>query len=325
MHPTNYWKLGLFVVVGFILAACTVVFLGARSLHKDSVSYKTYLDESVQGLEVVSPIMFRGVKIGAISGIDIAPDGRHVGVTSDLSIVDLKELGLSEGEGSNARIRVPDDLRVQLASQGLTGGKFLQIDFFVIKDNPPPVLPFPVPENYIPAAESTMKNLEDAIVHAVDRIPELAEGVLKVSAQVNRLLDSVEDQHLPENAAKVLGHVDAVVASLQRAITQVDAGKLSAQAQGTLAQAQGALAKLSVTLDHADSMLARVDGDKGLIASAQRTSDSLGDMMSSLNVGGLSQNLDETMRDIQEVAGAFQRLADALERDPDMLLKGRGK
>ena len=31
------------------------------------------------------------------------------------------------------------------------------------------------------------------------------------------------------------------------------------------------------------------------------------------------------MRDVQEFTAAIQRLADALERDPDMLLKGRGK
>ena len=75
---TNHWKLGLFVVVGFVLAACTVVFLGAQSLKKQSVDYKTYFDESVQGLEVGSPIKFRGVTIGHVNAIDVAPDHRHV-------------------------------------------------------------------------------------------------------------------------------------------------------------------------------------------------------------------------------------------------------
>ena len=173
--PTNHWKLGLFVVVGFVLAACTVVFLGARSLQKQSVEYKTYFDESVQGLEVGSPIKFRGVIIGNVSAIDVAPDHRHVAVTSALTVQDLSDLGLAKGgTGKKTKIRIPIELRVQLASQGITGVKFLQIDFFDIKDNPPPVLPFEVPDNYIPAAVSTMKNLEDAVVRAVNRIPELA-------------------------------------------------------------------------------------------------------------------------------------------------------
>ena len=57
--PTN-WKLGLFVVVGIVLSLTTMTFLGAESLKKKVVSYQTYFDESVQGLEVPgSPVKFR--------------------------------------------------------------------------------------------------------------------------------------------------------------------------------------------------------------------------------------------------------------------------
>ncbi|MEO7095591.1 MAG: MlaD family protein [Polyangiales bacterium] len=318
MHPTNHWKLGLFVVAGFVLALCTVVFLGARSLQKDSVKYKTYFDESVQGLEVGSPIKFRGVTIGNVSAIDIAPDGRHVGVTSELTLTDLNELGIAEGKGKNARIRVPPELRVQLASQGITGVKFLQIDFFVIKDNPPPVLPFPVPENYIPAAVSTMKNLEDAVVKAVDRVPELTDNLVKISSQVSVLLTSIDEKKLPEKAEKTLVHFDSVLSMLQASIKAIDTGKLSAQAQTALTNA-------NVVFKHADGLLAKLDGEKGLIASVQKTSDSLGDVATSVNASGISQTFDETLRDIQDFVAAFQRVADALERDPDMLTKGSGK
>ena len=318
MHPTNHWKLGLFVVVGFVLALCTVVFLGARSLHKDAVSYKTYFDESVQGLEVGSPIKFRGVTIGNVSAIDIAPDGRHVGVTSDLTLSDLNELGIAEGKGAKARIRVPPDLRVQLASQGITGVKFLQIDFFVEADNPPPVLPFPVPANYIPAAVSTMKNLEDAVVKAVDRVPELTDSLMKITTQVSGLLASVDEKKLPTRAEAALVHFDAVLSSLQVSIKALDTGKLSTQAQSTMTSANSMIKR-------ADGLLAKLDGDKGLLASAQRTSDALGDVATSVNASGLSQTFDETLRDIQEFAAAFQRVAEAIERDPDMLLKGQGK
>ena len=50
--PTNHWKLGLFVVVAFMIALGTMVALGARSLQKKTVGYKSYFDESVQGLDV---------------------------------------------------------------------------------------------------------------------------------------------------------------------------------------------------------------------------------------------------------------------------------
>src|ERR1700733_12217219 len=109
--PTNHWKLGLFVVVGVVLSLTTTTFLGAESLKKKVVSYKTYFDESVQGLEVGSPVKFRGVTVGTVSIISIAADRRHVEVTSDLAVNDLADLGLSIGKGEKSKIRVPPDLR----------------------------------------------------------------------------------------------------------------------------------------------------------------------------------------------------------------------
>ncbi|MEO6418919.1 MAG: hypothetical protein ABIP39_05905, partial [Polyangiaceae bacterium] len=70
-------------------------------------------------------------------------------------------------------------------------------------------------------------------------------------------------------------------------------------------------------------LLGRLDGDKGLFASAQRASTAVGDV--ALNARDLGPEMAETLRDIQEVTASVQRIADALERDPDMLLKGRGK
>lgn len=307
--PVNHWKLGLFVIVGAVLATITVVFFGAQSLQKEGVDYKTYFDESVQGLDVGSPIKFRGVTIGHVSAIGVAPDRRHVAVTSELTIEDLHELGLTDGEGKRRNIVIPPDLRVQLVSQGITGVKFLQIDFFNVNDNPPPTLPFPVPDNTIPAAVSTMKNLEDAIVRAVERMPDLADGILNVTLQVGRLLDDIESRNIPERTAVVLE-------ILQTKLTHIDAKKLSLQTQETLAT-------FNTTMTRANAVLARIDGDTGFLASATRTTDALGDVAS--NSRGLGQELEQTLRDIQGATAAVERLVDALERDPDMLLKGRGK
>jgi len=314
--PTNHWKLGLFVVVGVVLALTTITFLGAESLKKKVVSYQTDFDESVQGLEVGSPVKFRGVTVGTVSAIGIAPDRRHVVVTSELAIVDLTELGLVVGKGDKSKIGVPPDLRMQIASQGITGVKFLQIDFFDVKDNPPPVLPFPVPGNYIPAAESTMKNLEDAVVRAVDRIPDIAEAMVVILAKVNRLLEDVQGGKLLESAASTLARANQLLASLQSEVHDSHVGAVSAKAQQTLVA-------LNETIGKTNALLARLDGDKGLLASAQRASNAVGDV--AVNARGLGPELEETLRDVQEFTAAMQRIADALERDPDMLLKGRGK
>jgi len=46
--PKGHWKLGLFVVTGFVLGLTALVFLGARSMQRDVVTYISFFDESVK-------------------------------------------------------------------------------------------------------------------------------------------------------------------------------------------------------------------------------------------------------------------------------------
>ncbi len=312
----GHWKLGLFVVVGFVLGLTALVLLGAQSLQKDVVKYVSFFDESVQGLDIGSPVKFRGVTVGNVSVIKVAPDRRLVEVALELGVKDLEEMGLSVGAGKKLRIRVPADLRVQLASQGITGVKFLQLDFFDEKSYPPPALPFPTPENYIPAAVSTMKNVEDAVVTAANRLPQVVDAILLVVSRVGHILDDLDEKKIPESLAATLHHADQVMASLKGAVAAMDTGGLSKRAQA-------ALAGLDETNARLGAVLARLDGDAGILASTQRATSAIGDMATSSR--GLGQEVEETLHDVQDVTDAIQRVADALERDPDMLLKGRGK
>src|SRR5262245_56341351 len=128
--PTNHWKLGLFMVVGVLLGLATLVYLGAQSLKRQTVSYHSYFDEAVTGLEPGSPVKFRGVTVGNVSVIAIAPDRRHVDIAFDLDVDQLRKLDIAVGSGKDTRISVPPGLRMQIGSTGITGVKYLQLDFF---------------------------------------------------------------------------------------------------------------------------------------------------------------------------------------------------
>jgi paraquat-inducible protein B len=306
----------LFVVAGVVLTLAMLVVLGARSLQKDTVPFVTYFDESVQGLEVGSPVKFRGVVVGAVSAINIAPDRRHVETVSDLESDAVRRLGLTGGKASSATPRVPSDLRVQIASAGITGVKFLQIDFFVEKDNPPPSLPFKAPGNYIPAAVSMMKNVEDAVTRAMNRIPEVADNILMVTTRLDRILAEVEGYHLSDQAQAVLGRTDRVLGRIDGALSGLQTEKLSARAQGALGNIDEVATRMNALLD-------RTTAQDGLMASAQRASDAVGD--AARNATGIGTQLDETLQAVHEAADSVQKLADALELDSDMLLKGRAR
>jgi paraquat-inducible protein B len=252
-----------------------------------------------------------------VYAIGIAPDHQHVEVTCDLVADQLNDLGLNVvGDRKAPRIALPAELRVQLGSSGITGVKFVLIDFFKVSDNPIEPLPFPVPDNYIPSAKSTMKNLEDSVVHAVDRFPEVATQIVVVLVKLNRILDDLDSHQLPAKIGLVLAHADRVMEDVQTAVRGVDSPKLSTDLQATMAN-------LNVAVTRVDALLERVQGSKGLLASAERASNALGDVAQ--NANGLGLEVAETLREVQQAADTIQRLGDALNRDSDMLLKGRSR
>jgi phospholipid/cholesterol/gamma-HCH transport system substrate-binding protein len=320
--PTNHWRLGLFVVTGVVMGLATVAILGARNAHTEVGRYVSYFDESVQGLDVGSPIKFRGVTIGTVGRIDIAPDHRHVEVTSELGVADLARLRLNVGDGAaqrdalNKKLAMATDLRVQLASAGLTGVKFLQLDFFDVAEYPPPVLPFDVPDNYIPAAPSTLKNIEDSLMRVMNRLPEVTDQMTQILAKVDAVMGEVEGKKIPEQIALLLDNTNHLLGNAQHKIDQVDTGKLSKEAEQ-------ALGSLNETVGRMNKILAHVDGEKGLLSSVVRASDAFGDTVRSAD--GIGGQLGDALQAVQEAARSIHKLSDALERDPDMLLKGRSR
>jgi phospholipid/cholesterol/gamma-HCH transport system substrate-binding protein len=314
--PTNYYKLGLFVVAGFVFAIVGASVFGIASMRKETTKYHTYFNESVQGLDVGSAVKFRGVTIGNVS--EIAPDHRLVDVTSELDVSDIKRLGLSEvGQAKHkTKFAIPPDLRAQLGSQGMTGVKFIAIDFFDVKSNPPPVLPFETPDRYIPAAPSMMKNLEDTITKAMDRLPEMVDAVVMIMGRVDRLLATLEKEDVAGKVGATMGHADQVLVTMQGALVRIDRQNLGEKAGATIDQLSVAVAKMNSVLD-------RLDGDKGLLASAKVATDAFGEM--GRNGRGTQHDLESTLRDVSDAAEAIRSLAAAIERDPDMLLKGKTK
>ncbi|CAN5908503.1 MlaD family protein [soil metagenome] len=318
--PTNHYKLGLFVILGFACTVVAAVLLGVATTRKQTIKYHSYFNESVQGLDLGSPVKFRGVTIGSVSAIEIAPDHRMVDVVSELDVTDIKRMGLTEtghAKPGKERFAVPPDLRAQLGSQGITGVKFIAIDFFDIKSNQAPELPFKVdPDHYIPAAPSMMKNLEDTITKAMDRLPEMVDAVVMIMGKIDRQLAVLEKEDFAGKVASTFGHADQVMTTVQATVARIDRANIGGKAAGTLTELQLAVNKLNAVLE-------RLDGDKGLVASATHATEAFGEM--GRNGRGTQRDLEATLRDVSEAAEAIRSLTEALERDPDMLLKGKGK
>jgi phospholipid/cholesterol/gamma-HCH transport system substrate-binding protein len=304
---STQFKLGLFSLTALAAVVATAVGLGVRGSRDDMVRYETYFDESAQGLEVGSPVKYRGVRIGNVSDIAIAPDRKQVSVGLALERSAVVRLGLEQ---------VSPVLRSQLALQGITGVKFIDIDFVDAAAHPPPVLAFLPGRNYIPSRPSLFKGLEARLGGVVRGVPALIDSSTAALEKVSRLLDDVHDRQLAARLGKLVETLDAAAHDLHGWVGQLERARLPQRAAATLERVDALADKLDVSLD-------QLDGTRGLIASATRATDSLGEVGRSAR--GSSKELERTLRDLGEAARAVRDFLDTLEREPDMLVKGKAR
>jgi phospholipid/cholesterol/gamma-HCH transport system substrate-binding protein len=284
---TNHWKLGLFILLAVAAMVGTLFWLGARRFHRESFTAISYFDESVQGLDVGSPVKFRGVTIGTVGDVTIAPDHRHVQVTSNIYLDALVRLGLRTRAPRSGEEFIDSRLRVQLASAGITGVRFIQTDFFDPERYPPPRLPFEPPWNYVPSAPSTLKNVEEAAIEIMNRLPALADGAKETLADMKKTLGSIDRLAIDLGAED--GSFKGALEKLRSAATRVDKALAEANLGATTASIRGTAASV------------------GLAAAG---------------VGDAHEELQESLVALREALESVRTLADSLERDPSVLLRG---
>ena len=284
---TNHWKLGLFLLVGVLAMLAAIFWLGARRFQRTAFPAVSYFDESVQGLDVGSPVKFRGVTVGNVADITIAPDHRHVQVTSGIYVDAIARLGLGDRAPRKGEDFMNPLLRVQLVSAGITGVRFLQADFFHPGRYPEPLLPFDPPWNYIPSVPSTLKSLGDSAEEIVSRLPELETRASQALATMNT----------------TLGSIDHFVTSLQDEHSSFDR----------------LLVQLRTTAGRLDTTLA--DAQLGTTTTTIR--DAAGSVsQAAAGFGDMREDLQGSLTTLRETLDAVRAVADSLERDPSVLLRG---
>ncbi len=304
---TRHFELGLLALAALAALVIAGFVLGLRGLGAATVDYHTYFDESVQGLDIGAQVKYRGVRIGNVSSIAIAPDRRHVAVGLALIAREAEQRGLAAAHPA---------LRTQLASQGLTGVKFVEIDFTDPAANPPPVLPFPPGPRYVPSRTSTIKGLEESLQGVGQRLPELVDHAVSTLTKLEGLIDALRGNAVPRRLTDALAGVGAAAGDIRRLAQHLDRAQLGDRAAGVLGRIDDAATRLSTALD-------QLGGKQGLIASARRAIDSFGSL--GAGASGSTAELERVLREIGDAALAFRELVEDIDRDPDMLLKGRAR
>jgi ABC-type transporter Mla subunit MlaD len=294
--PATQLKLGAFVLVAIAAAVAVALGLGLRG-RTTFVRYHTYFDESVQGLELGSPVTFRGVRIGAIGGIEVAPDRIHIDVTLDIRERDAVQLDL-DGRSTN--------LRARLETQGITGVKYVDVDPRAI--TPADALVFEPALRHIPARPSLFYTLEAQLERLVRQAPEVLERATTTLDKLGRVADDLSEAKLGRRLGATIDHADAAVGDVRRFVGHVDAARLPD--------------KTAKVLDDAKGVLHDLAGLDEVIANARHAAGSLRTLLRGVNANG---ELERTLRELGDAARSLRELAEEIERDPDMLVKGRAR
>lgn len=302
---TTHFKLGLLTIITLAAVVITALALGLRGRAKDT--YHTYFDESVHGLEIGAQVKYRGVPIGTVSDIEIAPDNSLVRVDLAIERDRVRALGLGE-PGSRAR--------TQLVYIGITGLKIVELDVVDPEEFPPPPLTFEPAQPYIPARPSLMKRVEAGLLSTEDRLPVLVDRMISTLEKIELVVDDVRQQEIPERVGAIVATADGAVADLRRFVRHLDRADVPEKLATAIDRLDGAAVQLN-------QILAQVDGDDGLMASARRASESFGDLGRSTSES--TSELERTLREVGDAARAVRDFMEQLEREPDMLMKGRAR
>ncbi len=187
-RTVNPFKLGLFILACGFMGTGAIIWIGASHLLEKTTTYVTYFDETVKGLQRDALVNYRGVAVGRVASIGLAPDGRLIEVMMRL----------------RSEFQVDDSLAILLREQGLTGMRTLEIDTAsadLMKLTPE--LDFEPPAPVIHSYPSEIKQLKMALesiyakLEALD-LKGLTDNWTKTAELVNSLLVHFEGAIDPE-------------------------------------------------------------------------------------------------------------------------------
>jgi ABC-type transporter Mla subunit MlaD len=304
----NYFKIGLFVLAGFALLVTGLLFLGADSMFRPRIYLETYVDGTVQGVDVGSPVKFRGVPIGRISRIDFCfneygpqpGEGRLDYVYIEMEVNKQVFRGMFTADvGAMIQGAVDQGLRVMMQPQGITGLNFAELNYVDRASPAPPLKIWWTPRHpYIPSAPGTLTSMLDSVNSIMDTFNAL----------------DIKDTMKDVNAA--LEGFNTTLQQLSGGLDDLQLAKISTDLQGVLADLKAKIDKLPVEELGADgkkamaSLAAASDEIKTLADTAQSNP-----LLNADSVGAI-------VGDVRAAAENLRVLTENLREYPSQLLLG---
>jgi phospholipid/cholesterol/gamma-HCH transport system substrate-binding protein len=296
MQTWSYFKIGIFVIGAIIIGIIGIVALGVGTIFQKEVVVETYIDESVQGLDIGSPVKFRGVQIGKVeqitlTNVEYQTRRRYVLVRAGLTPSMFQRADVA-GPGFDSEIE--RGLRVRLAAQGLTGVAYLEADYLDPARYPPLAIDWHPAHPYIPSAQSTITRLTESI----DRILRNVENVdiQRLTETMEKSLSTISQFTAGVDFDKIGPQINAILTEIRDTNRELKTLVTGPQVKSALADASAAAASARQIFSQAEKPLNRI------LADLPETSE---------KIKNLANKMDAASADLPETAG---HLREALRR-----------
>jgi phospholipid/cholesterol/gamma-HCH transport system substrate-binding protein len=272
----NYVAVGAFVLACVFGLVIALLWLAGAQYSEEFAYYRTYFTGSVTGLGDGTIVRYNGIQVGHVSKVDFDPDDpKRVIVTLQI----------------NPTLNIPADSEASIASEGLTGGNYVEIDGGTKAAG---YLPHKTWGDYpvIRSKPSTLQQLEQSA-------PELVAKLNKAADKLNDLLGDKNRKAV----AEILQNLNGTLAAINRHSKDIE---------NTLANVSQASGKLNTDLADLHGVLGNADTSLGKI---NHLADDADTAVNSAQFGQMSTQ-------IRGLASSLTRLSDQLEHEPTRLLFG---
>ena len=347
-------RIGLFALGGLaLLVAAVVVVFGGRFFTGSEQAVMQFRG-SVYGLQVGSPVVFRGVRLGAVRSVGVVyAQGRFdVPVVVDLDAEVIHSAGGASANttaattttttttatdtdtpGLSLAALVQQGLTGQLATHSLLTGQ-LYIDLDLRPVGPVAVVVSRDAQGrlLIPTTLTRFQSLQDQL-DSVD-LSRMTDDLSATLVAARKLIAGPELQLTLSELAQTATSLKRLSATLDQRLP-----RLATSAQGTLQEASQASARLGTAADKLGSAADRVGGaaaraenllaaDSRVVLGVQQAADELSRAAAALRAAASDesatvQGVQRAMADLSRAARAVRELADTIEQQPQSLIRGK--
>lgn len=307
MIEANKYKLGVFVLTGIGLLIIGLFILGLSETLKPKINFMTYFNESVQGLETGSEVKFRGVTIGKVTRIAIRPDDNLIRVDMQAlpSSIEPTRPGAKPVDFFNQLEKeVKKGLRCRMELKGITGMKYVEMDYVdpqkgnILKVSPP------VESLYIPSTPSLLSGLRSNVTLAIAKIANI--DFERISKELASALNSANALLSDSKITEMINKADKVTSNLSRITQNFDNSFNSKRIETLSKNLENSLNSVKDFTKKAESELTKSD----LPSTAK-------------SIREIKDELSITLEKMDKTLDAMTELINTIDQDPSSLIRGK--